>query len=159
VWHRRCGLTRKLRNGVGARNSAGWLSQIGCVLYLCCPWIHMDQLQVIAQDQDIPPPHTRTHANSTDRTHCLTHSRYERHSHSGYHSPQEFRPLLITQQWRRLFQKPHQTAASHACTQHIRTRAEHKCVRYAPRQRCRDAAATARSTSTRSACTEPCTAG
>jgi len=71
------GLTRKLRNGVGARNSAGWLSQIGCVLYLylCCPWIHVNQLQVIAQDQDIPPPHTRTHASSTHRTHCtLPHS-------------------------------------------------------------------------------------
>jgi len=39
VWERAIplGLTRKLRNGVGARNSAGWLVQIGCVL---CTYVH-----------------------------------------------------------------------------------------------------------------------
>ena len=44
----------------------------------------------------------------------LIHQRHERHSHSGYHSPRECKRLLIAQQWRRLFQKPHQAAASHA---------------------------------------------
>jgi len=120
-------------------------------------WIHMDQLIAHSHSR---PRHTHTHTHKYTHTHTQTAPIAHTASLTSDTNATRtgYKRLLIAQQWRRLFQKPHQTAASHACTHHIRTRAEHKCVRYAPRQRCRDAAATARSTSTRSACTEPCTA-
>ena len=139
-------LYKKLRNGVGARNSAGWLSQIGCVLCLCCPGYIYIYDQLIAQD--IPTlTHTRTHANSTHRTHILTHQRHERHSHSRRltshtqpHSPATRTPLAFQAPSHRPAMAPPvpETAPNSCqpCTHHIRTRTGHKCVKYAPRRRC-----------------------